>query len=144
MSTKDKVRGLFSISVPESQYFNDKQNKFELVGGCPQEYKVCKEQLLFINESYLASSRYLRDKNYVGSIDALKGAFDKNNELQEPSCIKCAELFRSTITQSLELIHEDLHKMSNGLFRRKRYQSEYELASNVLSEIKKEIQEPSR
>jgi hypothetical protein len=133
------MKGMFSLSVLESKYFNDNQDKFEIVGGCPRKYKDCREQLLFINESYLTSGRKLREKDYQGSIEALKSAFYKTKELQEPFCIKCADLFRSNITKSLELIYEDLHKMSTGIFRSKRFQSSFELASIVLAEFNKEI-----
>lgn len=135
---KDKMKGIFSLSVRESKYFNDKQDKIELV-DCPRGEKVCMEHLSAINKSFLVSSRKMRNKDYTDSIEALKGAFYKTNELQEPSCIKCADLFRSTITQSLEIIHEDLQKMTGGLFFRKRYQYSYSLANSVLEEFKKKI-----
>lgn len=135
---KDRMKWIFSISVLENQYFNDKQDKIELV-GCPRVGKECGEHLSVLNKSFLASSRNMRNKEYTMSIEALKGAFYKTNELQESSCIKCAELFRSTIIQSLEIIHEDLQKMSGGLFFRKRYQFSYSLANSVLEEFKKKI-----
>lgn len=135
---KYKMRDIFSISILESKYFNDKQDKIELV-GCPRVGKECAEHLSAMNKSFLASSKNMRNKEYTRSIEALKSAFYKTNELQESSCIKCAELFRLTSTQSLELIHEDLQKMCTGLFKSKRFQSSYELAGIVLQEFKKEI-----
>jgi len=137
----DKIRGLFSISVPESKYFNDKQDKIELV-SCPRVGKECVKHLSIINKSFLDSSRNMRNKEYARSIEVLKGAFYRTNELHEPSCTKCAEFFRSTIIQSLENIHGDLQKMSVGLFSRKRYQYSYVLATSILDELKKENRNP--
>lgn len=128
------------MSIKESKYFNDKQDKIELVGNCLLGDKyLCKKQLSVINKKFLASSRYFRDKDYTRSIEELKSAFYITTEIQETSCTKCIELFRSTITESLENIHADLQKMSTGFFVRKHYQSSYELATSVLGELKKVI-----
>ncbi|MDP2335177.1 MAG: hypothetical protein Q8N05_01780 [Bacteroidota bacterium] len=129
---------IFSLSISESKYFNDKQDKIEIV-GCPRGGKDCVVHLSAINKSFLASSRTMRNKEYARSIEALKDAFYKTDELQDSSCLKCAELFRSTITQSLENIHVDLQKMTGGLFFRKRYQYSYALATTALEEFKKKI-----
>lgn len=135
---KGKRRGLFSLSVEDSEYFNDMQDKFELV-SCPSDGINCVEHRLVINKSFLESGKHLNNKDYQRSIEALKSAFYKTTELQETTCLKCAELFRLTITQSLEQIHADLEKMSKSFFYSKRYQSSYELACLVLEELKQKL-----
>ena len=132
-----KVRkgSLFSLTIKESDYFNDKnQDKFELVGS-PLIGKVCEEELSFINKSFLASSCYMRDKDYSRSIETLKNAFYRTKEYQDSTCISCAKLFQSTITQSLAYIHDDLKRMTNGFFCSKRFRSSFELATIVLADI---------
>lgn len=66
---------------------------------------------------------YRHRKDYKESIAALKDAFDKTIELQENPCLKCAALFRATITESLENVHDELQSMSTGIFKLKRYES---------------------
>ncbi|HZL09994.1 MAG TPA: hypothetical protein VFC65_08350 [Prolixibacteraceae bacterium] len=133
---KDKRSRLFSLSVKDSKYFNDKEDKIELV-ACFQLGKECTEHRLIINENFLASRRFLLNKDYPSSIEALKSAFYKAAELQESSCSKCAKLFCSTITKSLENIHEDLQKMSSGLIRNKQYKPSFKLATLALEEFRK-------
>jgi hypothetical protein len=110
--------------------------KFVLV-SCPIEGNDCKEHRMVINRDFYASQDYFQNKDYSRSILALKNAFHKTSELQKTSCFKCAEMFRNTITQSLEYIHDDLNYMSSGLFGNNRFHSSLKLAGNVLKEIKK-------
>jgi hypothetical protein len=130
-----KKKGLFSISVTENEYFHDNQDKIELV-NCSQGGKLCKNQLSVINESFLKSKRYHRDKDYERSIEALKMAFSETFEFQESLCVNCAGLFRSTIIQSLEEMHTELQEMSSGLFKSGRYKASYILATDVLKTFK--------
>jgi len=134
---KDKRTGLFSLSVKDGEYFEDKQDSIELV-SCPLGGKICDEHRAVINKNLLASRKYLRDKDYSKSIESLKLAYNKTTDLNEKSCDKCAELFRSTVTNSMENIHDDLYRMSRSLFFRKRFQESFVLAQNVLKEFKKE------
>ncbi|HEX7585413.1 MAG TPA: hypothetical protein VF373_12040 [Prolixibacteraceae bacterium] len=134
---KDKRRGLFSLSVKDSEYFKDKEDKIEFV-SCVRLGKDCKEHRSVINKNYHESRKFLLNKDYPRSIEALKNAYYMTSDLQDSACSKCAELFRETITQSLEIIHEDLEKLSGSLFRGKQYQYSYGLATNVLREFKKE------
>lgn len=133
----EKRRRLFSLSRDDGEYFNNEENKIELV-GCPRGGKSCLEHRSEINKRFQDSSRYHRGKDYQRSIEALQSAFTKTSELQESTCLNCAEFFRSTITQSLENIHDDLHNMSTGLFGTTRYQSSYVMARDVLTEFKKD------
>jgi hypothetical protein len=113
------------------------QNKFELL-NCPRNGIKCREQLSVINKSYLESYIHQRDKNYPSSIEALKNAYYKTTELSESTCTKCARFFRSTIANTLEDIHKDLHKMSTGFFKTKRFHDSYVKAGQVLNEFKQE------
>ena len=135
---KNKWRSLFSLSVLESEYFKDNQDMFELV-SCPDLGTECTKALSGINASFLASERFWRDKDYQSAIGELKSAYYTTYEIKEASCAGCAELFQSTILKSLENIHEDLRKMNKGIYRKKRYQSSYELATEVLDEFRKKI-----
>jgi len=125
---------LFSLSVVDSDYFNNQQNKIELV-SCPRKVMKCKEYLSIINKSYIESEQFRREKDFQRSIETLKSAFYITLDLKEPSCSKCAKIFRSTITESLENIHFELEKMSTGIFRNKRYQASYLKADIVLKEF---------
>jgi hypothetical protein len=130
-----KLNGFLSLAKTDAEYFNEKQSKFELL-GCPFGGNTCQKHLAVINKNYLDSSRHQRDKNYQRAIELLKNAYYKTDELQKATCLKCADLFRSTITSSLEDIHGQLHKMSTGIFRNKRYHDIYIEAGNLLKEIK--------
>ena len=112
-------------------------DKFELV-RCLREGRDCQEHRLFLNRGFNESDSFLINKEYDLSILTLKEAYYKTTELQETSCAQCANLFRCTITKSLESIQDDLYRMTRGFFGTKRFQSSYELVSNVLAEIKKE------
>ncbi|MBN2636650.1 MAG: hypothetical protein JXR61_10300 [Prolixibacteraceae bacterium] len=113
------------------------ENKFELV-SCEQNGEKCKSHLSVINENYSEYDIYRQNREYQKSIEALNSAFRKTYELQDSTCVKCAQMFRSTIIQSLENIHAELHNMSTGLFRKKSYKTSYILAGNVLQNLKKE------
>lgn len=124
------------MAMKDKLYFKDRQKKIELV-SCLHGGNGCSEQLTIINERFVESDRYIRNKDYIRSINALKNAFEITSELPESSCANCAQFFRETITKSLENIHDDLAKLSNGFFRPKRYQSCYRLAGNTLEELKR-------
>ena len=132
---KGKIKKLFSISEKEGKYFDDQHECIELV-SCHFDGTSCMEQRAQINKKMLTSRRSWLNKNYEHSIEELKLAFYNTAELNQPSCIQCAQLFRSTITRSMENIHGDLQKMSTGFFNAKNYQSNFELATSVLKEFK--------
>lgn len=131
---KANMRKLFSLSVADSECFNDSQDKIQLV-SCPRKEMICKVHLAMVNKCYVESEQYRRDKDYDRTIDTLKSAFYKTTELIDQPCSKCALLFRSTITESLENIHGELEKMSTGLFGKKRFHSYSIMAANVLKEF---------
>ena len=132
---RGKIMELFSISEKESKYFNDKEGFIE-IESCPVGGMICTEQLAFINKKMRISRSHWLNKNFVLAIDELKIAYNKTAEINEPACTQCAALFRTTITKSMEAIHEDLRDMTPGFFRAKRFQSSYELATITLKEFK--------
>lgn len=118
----------------------DKDNKIELV-SCPRKGKNCHEHLNVINTRFNESRIYQSEKNYRRSVELLKSAFDETMHLQEPTCVKCAALYRSTIIESLEETHKDLQKMAHGFFRSGRFKGSYIMADNVLQELKEKSED---
>jgi hypothetical protein len=129
------LKRFFSLSVIDSESLNRKQDKFDVV-KCPRKEIYCKEQLSFINKIYVDSEFFRSEKDYKNSIETLKNAFYITTELTENPCTKCAEVFRSTVIDSLENIHYELKKITSGFFGNKNYQSSLNLAEKVLSELK--------
>lgn len=125
---------LFTFSAMDSEYFNDKQNKIELV-SCANEGSNCKELLAVINNNYLESNIYRREKEFQSSIEKLKITFYRTLELQDIQCIKCADFFRSTIIETLKKLKTELKKTSKGFFGTKRYQLGYTTVCEVLQEL---------
>jgi len=134
---KDKSESRFSLSKEDSDYFNDGENKIELV-ACPIGGHNCSEHRTIINKYLLATRKHHVNKDYNRSIEAPKVAYNKTTDLQEPTCLNCALMFRCLVTQSLENIHDDLHKMARGMFSLKRFESSYQFAKIVLEEFKVE------
>lgn len=97
----------------------------------------CKEHLKVINQRYSEATFFHSEKDYLNSIKSLKSAFFVTDELTQEKCVGCAALFRSTITQSLQNINSELHDLTTGFFRKKRYHNSYIESCNVLNELKK-------
>lgn len=135
---KGRFMELFSISAKEGKYFKDKEGFIE-VESCPIGLMFCTEHLDLINKKMRFSRSHWLNKNYLQAIEELKLAYNKTTEINQTSCAQCVSFFRSTITKSMEAIHEDLHDMTTGFFRSKRFQSDYELADQVLKEFKEGI-----
>lgn len=132
---KKRQWGFFSLSENEGDYFAGENRKIELM-ACPNGGNSCSEHLAVINSNFGIVDESLANKDYTKSIEALNVAFQKANELQEESCMKCAELFKQSIIQSLEEIQNDLKIMSRGLFGKRRFQANYIQASELLKEFK--------
>jgi len=132
---KGKIMELFSISANEGKYFNDEEGFIE-VESCPIDVMFCTEHLAFINKRMRFSRSHWINKNYLLAIEELKLAYNKTTELNQTPCVQCADLFRSTITNSLESIQEDLNRMTTGFFRARRFQASCELANRTLKEFK--------
>lgn len=120
-------------TIHKSNYKN--QLKIELL-VCQAGGHNCREHLTEINECYLDANNYHFDKDYLSSIESLKSAFFKTTDLNQESCVNCAKLFRTTITQSLENINNELHNLTTGIFSKKRYHRSYQASCEVLNEIK--------
>lgn len=129
---------LFSISEEEGHYFNDSEGFIEME-SCPIEATFCIEPLVLINMKMRISRTRWLNKDYEQAIEELKIAYQKTTEINQNSCLQCARLFRSTITKSMETLHEDLEKMTSGFFKAKRFNSSLKLAASVLKEFKQGI-----
>lgn len=114
----------------------DSSNDKIILMHCQRHGARCKDQLAELNQNFNISAVYHQNKEYEKSVEALSKAFSMTYELQEKTCAKCADMFRSTIIQSLENIHLELHSMSTGFFK-SRYKSSYILTGNVLNDFKK-------
>ena len=132
-----KHKRKFSLLRLDSEQLRNAENKIELL-SCPTGGKICDKHLSAINDYFVESRSFRKDKDYIRSIYALKSAFIETAELTDSKCTKCADLFRATITRSLVKIHKELNVMSTGLFKTDRHRASYLLAENVLNEFKTE------
>jgi len=129
---------LVSLLEKGSKHNYVKQDKIELL-VCNSGSQNCKEHLLTINKCYIEANNYHLEKDYLNYIESLKNAFFMTSGLQEASCLKCADFFRSTITKSLENINEELQKLTTGLISNNRYVLSYNKSCTVLNDFKKAI-----
>jgi len=121
-----------SVSNPEK--INENDGKIELV-SCPRNETICKDHLFLINKCYEEAGQHRQEKNFQLSIESLKIAFNKTTELNQQHCVRCAELFRSTIAESLDDIRDELEKMTTGFFGNKRYKSSLLIAEKTLTDF---------
>ena len=133
---KTKLTELFSFSALNSANLIPNPNKIELQSCLLKKIK-CKEHLLMINNFYLESNKYHANKEFQRSVEKLKSAFNKTTELKDATCLKCSELFRSTITHSLNEIKGELEHMTTGFFGNKHYEASYVFVDKVLQELEK-------
>lgn len=127
--------GLFTIFERETVYFKDKTGFIELE-SCPTGGIICTKPLSFINKKMHVSRTYWLNKDYQRAIEELKIAYHKTFEINQSDCQPCAVLFRSTIIKSLESIHEDLLKMTSGIFKADRFKPSLDMAISVLAEVR--------
>lgn len=128
-------RRFLSLSKVGNDGWNNEEKKFEMV-SCSINGKNCKNHLSEINNSFLICNQSNQNKDFHNAIEALKKGFYKSCELNDPICLGCSNLFRSTITQSLENIHNELENISGGIFGAKRYFKSYLKAYDTLYELK--------
>ena len=133
------MKNLFKLTVLDTEYLNDSQDKIELV-GCKQVFKSCDSVISVINENYKEVERLRYDKDFFRAINTLKDSFDKTYKIQGKTCRSCGNILRSVIADSLENIHDELKSMSTGIFRTKRFQSSYLFAQETLTEFENAIQ----
>jgi hypothetical protein len=131
---KVSMRKLFSLSATDSEQIIVEQEKIELV-SCPLREMMCNVHLSSVNKSYAEAEQYRKEKNFNSSIETLKSAFYKNLELMEHPCTKCVCHYHTSIIDSLENIHDELEKLTSGIFGNKRFQSVYLKAINVKKEF---------
>lgn len=134
-SMKTNWRKFLSLTTDENDSSNNYENKFEIV-SCAIDGKNCKNHLSEINNSFFISNQSHQNKEFHSAIEALKKGFYKSCELNDPVCLNCSKMFRSTITQSIENIHNELENITGGLFGTKRYSKSYVLACDTLNELK--------
>lgn len=132
---KANWRRLLSLSKDENVVANNYGNKFE-IESCTINGKNCKNHLSEINNNYFISNQSNQNKDYHNAIEALKKGFYKSCELNDPVCLNCSKMFRSTITQSIANIQNELENISSGLFGTKRYANSYLMACDTLNELK--------
>jgi hypothetical protein len=129
-----------SLNDPSNNGSNS--NKIELL-NCSSGAENCKKHLLVINECYTAANSFHLEKDYYNSIESLRNAFLMTCDLREDSCLQCANLFRTTIANSLENINLELHKLTTGFIPNKRYLKSYKKSCAVLDDIRREIKQIS-
>ena len=118
---KTNIKNLFSLSLTGDEYFDDKQEKFELV-SCPVNKNTCDEIRQAVNTDYLASQQFHLDKNYQKSMDALQSAYKRTLLITEYSCTNCADFFRTTIKESMEEIKKEQQKLPFRILNFKHFQ----------------------
>ncbi len=133
---KEKRRRFFSITRKENEFLKSKQDYIDLV-VCPHDGgKSCSKHRKLINENMKASKQHLLNKDYHQSIEELKTAFYSTADLTKLPCRKCATFYRKTIVNTLELMHDDLKRMSSGIFSKNKNRPYFLLAAETLEELK--------
>ena len=130
-----RVNGKNSSPGDESMGVGAQKGKITLV-SCPGGGNICSQHLVNINKNFHESEKYRLEKNYSRAFDLLKEAYQTTHDLQKESCLRCATMFRSTIARTVENMQTELHKMSTGLFKNKRYKEVYVEAGKILQEMK--------
>lgn len=131
---KATLKSLFTLTASDSEYFNDEQEKFELV-SCPFNEEHCKELRGAVNKDYRESQLYRRNKEYPKALDLLNRAYNNTFELTKPSCANCAVFFRNSIVESMTNIKKEQQKRSGGLFNIKLPELGFLKLDKVLKEV---------
>ncbi len=116
---------------------NKKDKEIIELLNCPRGGHNCADQRDFMNENLVEAREYFFSKEYNHGFKVLKQAYESTFELQKDPCFKCARMFRDVIIESCEQTTTELKKMTSGLFKRTRYQSDYQKAKEILAELKK-------
>lgn len=132
------MKKLFLTSNKSSECTYLSGDKIELI-MCNTGPQNCKEHLQKINKCYVEAHDYRLENDYSSSIESLKCAFYKTCDLQEDTCKKCVEFFRSTITKSVENINVELQDLTTGIFINRNYVLSFNKSSDFLQDIKKEF-----
>ena len=132
---KANMKRFFSITDSEIEQVKIKHEKIELV-DCPLKEMMCNAHLLTIKKCCLEAELLRKEKEFSSAIDKLKIAFYKSSELINHPCTRCVHNYRSIIIDSLDNIHEELEKITSGIFGNKRFQLGYLKSLEVLEEFK--------
>lgn len=116
-------------------YLIPREEKFEMV-NCSLQGVYCKSQILpEINRLYDEAEAFRINKEYQRAIELLQMANQKTLELTESPCMQCVLFFQYSIKETLEIMQEDLHAMSKGLFRTTRYQVVYTRLGKIIDKM---------
>lgn len=111
------------------------EEKFQLV-NCAVQGAFCKGRILpEINRLYAEAEVYRINKEYQRAIDLLQEANNKTLELTQPACTRCVSFFQYSIKETLGIMEEELHAMSNGFFSNARYQVVYSKLGKILDKM---------
>lgn len=116
-------------------YLIPREEKFEMI-NCSIKGVYCKGQILpEINRLYAEAEISRINKEYQRAVEMLQMAHQKTLELIESPCAQCVSFFQYSIKETLEIMQEDLHAMSKGLFRTSRYQVVYARLGGIINKM---------
>jgi hypothetical protein len=129
-----KQRDSFPYTIKETEHSDIQIERIELV-SCPLKEIICNVHLSTLNNSFLESKQYHKNRDFQKSIESLKIAFYKTIELMENPCTKCVQHFQTKIIESLEAIYGELNNIVKGIFGDKRFQQNLNTAVKLLKEF---------
>ncbi len=137
---KANKRDLISLNVTSNEHINGKDfDKIELI-SCPLLEEECRIHLREFNKSFSESNHYRVEKDFFRSIDTLKIAYYKTNDLNtKHPCSGCARFYRSTIIESLENLKDELTKMTSGFWGNKHYQVSLLKVNKTIQELQTQV-----
>ncbi len=100
------------------------ESKFSII-SCPVTESYCHIVINEINDLYAESELARINKEYFRSVTLLEEAYNKANELNQKSCLVCADLFKYHINKTFDAMREELHEISRGFFSSKNYRMVY-------------------
>jgi len=124
----------------DSDYFHDSEDHIKL-DFCAEGGNKCRNQMALMNEDLLLARRLIENKEFTRGIKLIEEAYNSTFELKEQQCLGCADLFRATITHSLNTMIQDLEQMTKGFLGSKKFLPEVERAKKVLQELKEKRQD---
>jgi hypothetical protein len=133
----ERLRDLFLFYVASPEQQSEKLTNIELV-SCPIRMVMCNVHLTEINTSLMQAEAHRKEKDYASSIQLLRKAFEKSNDLLNHPCRFCAQHYRFKIYESLEYIHDELAKKSKGFFSKRSYKTSYSEAKDTLRQFEEE------
>lgn len=120
----------------DGEYFGNDDKIIELE-NCPRGGNNCENLRNDLNNDLLLSRQYLEDKQYVKAAQLQMKCFQLTFGLNAKPCVKCAGLFRQFIKNSLNETHNELTRLTTGLFRRRALIPVRDQIKSVLEEMDK-------